>query len=775
MRILKYASGFFRIILLIVILVLPGNSGFSQDFSYKEQKEFAGFDDYVLMSGFSPFRNYFAIAVGDNQMLIYDKNWDLVYEHRGNPESRAGVFVFSPDEQFMVFTKYKYENDIAVVRLADLKVTQVLNEPKGWVNDIKLSPDGKWLAACCQDKLIHVWRWNGKIYDYKFKVTDHTRETSAVAFNAGSTLMATGGNDYKINLYRITDEACTLLQTFSMDEYYSDIAFHPVKELFVVGGRQRMRFYHKHGNEFRVKEDLDFDVNHRISFSADGKYMAAGISNTLHIFKEQDGSFVSADMIYRHSDHVFGGTFSEDGRFLTSCSSDKSTIIWEVTGIKPTDKSLLVDYLGMDLTVAQKQILRSDIVNKIISRTDKSLTLPKDEFETSAAYFTRREMLSDEILGELQKQLEKEYRIKANSTNTGISIPLQGLVSYNADLQIYKIRFMETEAGVNIPVSEARQLKNNHTKVLIQAKKTQRKGRKSYIYSEFRLQHPNGKSYNVIPVENPFHSKTEHIQGRQYEKADTEKYHVQTLTEQTDHQLLALIFASNVYDAFGELINPVFDARTIQVELENNYGAYVEIVENPTLNEVVSGIREYAKRDYSDSEYLLIFFAGHGTYDEVFKEGYVVFRDSKADDVAKSTYLSHSNLRTMINNIPCRHILLVMDVCFGGTFDPLIASRNRSADMYADISNEEYLARKSRYKTRYYLTSGGKEYVPDGRPGQHSPFARKFIESLRNYGGKDNILTVNEILQFIEKVDPQPCFGEFGNNEPGSDFMLIAN
>ena len=94
--------------------------------------------------------------------------------------------------------------------------------------------------------------------------------------------------------------------------------------------------------------------------------------------------------------------------------------------------------------------------------------------------------------------------------------------------------------------------------------------------------------------------------------------------------------------------------------------------------------------------------------------------------------------------------------------------------MYADISDEEYLARKSRFRTRYYLTSGGKEYVPDGRPGQHSPFARKFIEALRNYGGKDNILTVNEILQFIEKVDPQPCFGEFGNNEPGSDFMLIA-
>lgn len=79
-----------------------------------------------------------------------------------------------------------------------------------------------------------------------------------------------------------------------------------------------------------------------------------------------------------------------------------------------------------------------------------------------------------------------------------------------------------------------------------------------------------------------------------------------------------------------------------------------------------------------------------------------------------------------------------------------------------------------KFKTRLYLTSGGKEYVPDGRPGMHSPFTRKILEALRGYGGKDGILTVNEIITAVEKVEPQPRFGEFGDNEPGSDFILIA-
>jgi hypothetical protein len=116
-----------------------------------------------------------------------------------------------------------------------------------------------------------------------------------------------------------------------------------------------------------------------------------------------------------------------------------------------------------------------------------------------------------------------------------------------------------------------------------------------------------------------------------------------------------------------------------------------------------------------------------------------------------------------------------MDVCFGGTFDPHLASLHRgSASAYADISTEAFVERKLKYKTRLYLTSGGKEYVPDGRPGFHSPFARRFIESLRFYGGEDGVLTTAEILQFVEKVNPQPRFGEFGDNEPGSDFILVV-
>lgn len=250
------------------------------------------------------------------------------------------------------------------------------------------------------------------------------------------------------------------------------------------------------------------------------------------------------------------------------------------------------------------------------------------------------------------------------------------------------------------------------------------------------------------------------------EEAQSQKPEIRTGTD------YALIFATNSYDNTQDLINPIFDARAIATELAITYNFQVDTVFNPTVNDIYATLKAYAKKMYSEDDQLFIFFAGHGEYDNFFKEGYVLAKDSKANDEGRSSYISHSNLRTIINNIPAEHIFLTMDVCFGGTFDPLIASRGADNE-YQAVEREAFIKRKLKYKTRLYLTSGGKTYVPDGRPGHHSPFARRLLDALRSVGGEDGILTYKEILSKVEKTNPEPRYGEFGNNEPGSDFLFI--
>jgi hypothetical protein len=238
----------------------------------------------------------------------------------------------------------------------------------------------------------------------------------------------------------------------------------------------------------------------------------------------------------------------------------------------------------------------------------------------------------------------------------------------------------------------------------------------------------------------------------------------------------ALIFATDQYDNWSDLVNPVFDSKTIAEELKKTYGYKVEVIENASQSEVLKKMREFAEKKYQPLDQLFIFFAGHGTYDQTFGEGFVVTKESQTNDEAKTTYLSHNRLRSIVNNIPCDHIFLAMDVCFGGTFDAALASSRGAGaeEVYKEQGTAEFITRKLTYKTRRFLTSGGKTYVSDGIPGKHSPFAKNFLEALRSRGGRDGILTLPELYTYVERLKIQPRFGEFGDNAPGSDFIFVA-
>lgn len=284
------------------------------------------------------------------------------------------------------------------------------------------------------------------------------------------------------------------------------------------------------------------------------------------------------------------------------------------------------------------------------------------------------------------------------------------------------------------------------------------------------------KTITLMDGENLIEVVAENIDGQK--SYATRKIHVGSVgladASKLDRTDYALIFATDQYDNWSDLVNPVFDSKTIAEELKNTYGYKVDLIENATQTEVLRKLREYAEKKYKPLDQLFIFFAGHGTYDQTFGEGFVVTRESQVNDEGKATYLSHNRLRSIVNNVPCDHIFLAMDVCFGGTFDAALASsRGQDEEVYKEQNVGEFITRKLTYKTRRFLTSGGKTYVSDGIPGKHSPFAKNFLEALRSRGGKDGVLTLPELYTYVERLKIQPRFGEFGDNAPGSDFVFV--
>jgi len=239
-----------------------------------------------------------------------------------------------------------------------------------------------------------------------------------------------------------------------------------------------------------------------------------------------------------------------------------------------------------------------------------------------------------------------------------------------------------------------------------------------------------------------------------------------------DRKDYALLFATDQYDNWTDLVNPVNDAHSIARVLKEKYGFETEIVENANLDDVFIKLAEYKQRKFKPQDQLLIFFAGHGYFDDNFGEGFVVARNSLQNDKAKTTYISHNRLRGVIGNIPSEHIFLAMDVCFGGTFDPVIASARGNESI--ETNDAEFLVRKLSQRTRKYLTSGGKEYVSDGVPGKNSPFTVKILQALSDGGGNDRILTLSELKTYVEKLKPEPRMGSFGDDKPESDFVFVG-
>ena len=763
-----------RAVCAVLCATIPLFPALAQEMGLKENKEFSNLGDYVRQAEFSPFRDYFALTIGNNTLRVYDQDWEMVLEHQGNPKAVGGVFAFSPDEKYLAYGRYKGFNDIAIIRLEDMKVIQVLGRHNDYINHLEFSHGGDFLVSTSSDKRAILWEQRDETFRYMQEFSGFESAAGQASFSSDDRFMVTGDSRGHVLVLERDGDRYREFQRFQYRKHgVESAAFRPGKQEFVTGSLYGLRRYRLKDGTFVLTDSLEekANIDFPVHFSPDGRFLAAGNYQTAVIYRVGEDSIHPVDFVYRHMDNVFGASFSDDGQFLTTFSSDQRVIIWEVDHVQPSRKSLVVSWLKQELTLAQRRSLTPAVIGRITDAVDWKTTLPRDEFETTLAYEERMEGLADWTLMMLQGEMEKQYGVK-KGTGT-VRIPLQALVGYNADLQIYKVRFMETEAGVAIPIDAARKFKPGWEDAHVRATRERVPGGKSYRYEDYQLHNPaDGKYYPLTPLENPFHGEEE--QGITRTVVEPERGPVKQGTNQ-GRITRALLFASNVYDYYPDLVNPVLDAQTIAMELGESYGVESEVVINPTLAETATVIREYAYREYGPGDNLMVFFAGHGIYDEVFREGYVISRDSRMDDLGKTSYLSHSNLRTMINNIGCPHIFLVMDVCFGGTFDPHLTSVHRGTpSVYADISTEEFVERKLKYKTRLYLTSGGKEYVPDGRPGFHSPFARRFIESLRHYGGDDGVLTTSEILQFVEKVNPQPRFGEFGDNEPGSDFILVV-
>jgi WD40 repeat protein len=766
-----------NIFVIICFFAATFGSSFAQ-IKLEEKKIIDGYGGYIMEAQYSPFQTFFAFTCDKNKVYLFDQHHNPIYSHAGDSlyERSSSKIAFSPNEKYLLIGRFNSVGDIAVYNLINQKVGQLITAHSDRIVTINFNKQGNRFVSTSTDQTAKIFEYkNGQWLEVQ-EIKSEDKVYDAV-FSFDDKYLVVCGNDDKLLVYEQKSDVYELFQSIPVTRWGLDfVDYHPYENAFLAGSSDKVWQYKLTGKNFSTKDSLAIRVG-RIKdakYSPDGASIVLANGTSIESYLINKNGFVEDEKFPRHNAYILSINYSLDGKKLVSSSEDMTAIIWDVSGVKGNNLSQIFSYLGNSLTFSQKTILTESFSQQIINGLDKNLSAPKDEFETSKEYWERLLKTRSAILHEIQKKQEELFSF-SKSSEEAAQLKLE-LKKYDADKEIYAISFCNTEASVAIPRLEAKELKGLQEKAFIKATKTKDKNDVHHEYGNYKLVHPKTqKAYNIELSENPFNF--EHVKKKVEVQGGTSSVIINTSTAQADtgftQKNYALLIATNEYDYFDNLINPTVDVGQIAKDLAETYGFEVEILTNPKLDDILKKLKTYALKNYNEKDQLFIFFAGHGYYDDVFKEGYLIAKDSRSDDIAHTSFLSHSNLRTVVNNIPCKHIFLCLDACFGGTFDPLIASSGRATGIYQDVETKEFVNRKLKYQTRMYLTSGGKEYVPDGRPGQHSPFTRKLLEAFRSYGGQDGILTLNEILTYIEKVDPQPRFGEFGNNEPGSDFLFI--
>jgi len=208
-----------------------------------------------------------------------------------------------------------------------------------------------------------------------------------------------------------------------------------------------------------------------------------------------------------------------------------------------------------------------------------------------------------------------------------------------------------------------------------------------------------------------------------------------------------------------DLARPIADAEALETALKT-YGFEVELVKNvKTREDYLEKIVEYGKIDYGPTDQLFVYFAGHGHFrEEDPQDGFIAASDSKHpdEDPGFSTYLSYAQLKQDLDRLDCPRVMLMLDVCYGGTFDKKIAlnerpgTRGSSTRALQQKLGLKDLKNTLSVKTRWYISSGGKEVVFDGgEDADHSPFAAALLHLFKVGAGADGVLTVPEIERHL--------------------------
>jgi formylglycine-generating enzyme required for sulfatase activity len=204
-----------------------------------------------------------------------------------------------------------------------------------------------------------------------------------------------------------------------------------------------------------------------------------------------------------------------------------------------------------------------------------------------------------------------------------------------------------------------------------------------------------------------------------------------------------LLIGINDYQHSPKLNNCVSDAENIRDLLWERYHfdeahTYPLFEKSATRKNILDTLDDLLDK-IKKPDNLLILFSGHG---ELWNDkGFWV--PVEGDPKSRSTFISTHDITSRLDHLDSQHTLLLVDACFSGS---LFLTKSTAA-----------AAMNFQRPSRWGLSSShSHEKALDGKPGDHSPFAKCLLEALKNNEEALNMSTLadkvsNAVAERTEK------------------------
>ena len=671
-----------------------------------EKRSLAETNHRIFYAAYSPSGEFVATTGSDNNIVIWKAGSWIIHRTLVGLKKRPNYVVFSNGGK----TLYSAGEDgqITTWDLTLTKISATTPGHTGAINALAINKDGTVLASVGADKVVRVWAVRNEGLGLVFELKGHKKTITAAAISPDGSTLVTGGADRKLIQWNLRTGGMIREVTAHQDRI-SCLRYSPDGSEICSGGYDKMiRIWDANDlSEIRVLEGHKGWVQ-TVSYTPSGRYLISGGHDaTVRVWDLETGKVVAvSDKLEQIVLSVDASPVQND--FISSCLLSENLRIWANEFEKGLEPQALADRKKEE-TGRQKEAVPPG----------KEATPLTEDAEVGPGV--------PEIM--LFSPMPEDGRV----VHDGSSILIVGRAEGEGGIQTVLVNRQRAELNeAGIFQTEIGLAKGDNQVLLVAVS---RKGKMS--------------SYEMV-----VHCTSDAATGEV----------VETPSDETG-RYYALIIGIDEYmdEEIADLDFPIRDADSLYQTLVVGYtfrNEDITFLKNPTRTDMIIEMDRLSQQ-VTPADNLLIFYAGHGHWDEKSGIGYWLPRDAARSNTAN--WFRNSTLRDYIGSIPSRHTLLIADACFSGSI-----FKTRSGFAAPDQGIQKLLELPSRKA----MTSGNLSEVPD-----ESVFVKYLIRELNQNRVKylpSEALFSSFKTAVLNNSPNVPRYGTIQNvGDEGGDFVFI--